>query len=277
MNETVVLIHAARGDPAGLETHVFPHRDAPDAAAGLVLPPEIVEHAVGLAAALAIGPRVLVITLETSGPEEAPFSWLAAFKEVVAEVARSGDSSGSFLEFVPRPDSLSAGYLVPMARLPESIIDYLKFNKVYNKKIMMKIERDLREAIEGGFPVVSPEIGDFHRQVHRLRERRAMAQMRTIEDLQGFLDSYAGKRFADINQNIQLAQTANQLAAEAGCGLRYDGQAVKVYCTRNNPRSKYGDFIIKAERGGGRLKSQASFPSLEAAPLGSVSQASTAP
>jgi hypothetical protein len=113
----------------------------------------------------------------------------------------------------------------------------------------------------------APTIGDLYRQVERLRENRIERQKSTVAELQTFLDGYAGKRFKSFDQNKELAQVANDLAAEAGCELHYNGQVVNVYCF-DRPRSKSGDFEVRPIGSNKTLKTQVRFPSLIAIPLG---------
>jgi hypothetical protein len=119
----------------------------------------------------------------------------------------------------------------------------------------------------------APTIGNFLRQVHQLREARAKAQTRPLEDLRAFLGHYADKRFENFDHNINLADMANQLASEAGCELRYEGQPVRVECRKTNARSKYGDFIVRLAGTSTQLKKQVVFPRLEVLPLNSSPEA----
>jgi hypothetical protein len=112
-----------------------------------------------------------------------------------------------------------------------------------------------------------PRIGDFHRQVFRLRERRMKALKPIVADLQRFLDNYAGKRFATYRENAELAETVSELAREAGCELHYEGQSIRLYCIKR-ARSKSGDFDVRPHGSSKPLKTLVVFPSLEAVPIG---------
>ncbi len=108
------------------------------------------------------------------------------------------------------------------------------------------------------------QLDALRQEVRQIRERRSKIQEPALQDVRAFLARWKGRSLKSLEENQELAEAANDLAAEAGCVLQYNGQTVTVECFANG---RTGDFRLRVKGMSNPIKRAVTFPDVEAHPL----------